>query len=104
MRSLLARDGVEMDAEAEAGPFVLNLCGVAGPVAIPQSRSQHLSRFTFFCSRARAGEDHAWWLRLGYFSTRADAQKWLERLSRVYPNASISEAELTFHSGQLARS
>jgi hypothetical protein len=81
--------------DSETGPFMLNLCGVNGPIAIPQPRSAQLSKFTFFCSRERSGGREAWWLRFGYFDTRADAEKWLERLRRVYPDASISEADVT---------
>lgn len=84
-------------AAEEMGPFVLNLCELSAPVSIPQPRSPEFSRITFFCSRERGGdEEGAWWLRLGYFDTREDAEKWLERLRRMYPRASIAEAELTW--------
>lgn len=84
----------DLETAEEAGPFVLNLCTVAGPIAIPQPRSELLSRFTFFCSRSQSGDRQTWWLRLGYFTTRDDAEKWLQRLVRVYPGATIAEADI----------
>jgi len=84
------------DAEGEVGPFVLNLCSVPGPIAIPQPRSPDLTRFKFFCSRGWEGQREECWLHMGYFPTRADAEKWLELLRRVYPQAFVSEAQVTF--------
>jgi hypothetical protein len=80
----------------ERGPFVLNLCELSAPVSIPQPRSPEFSRITFFCSRERTDGQESWWLRLGYFDTREDAEKWLERLRRMYPRAAIAEAEMTW--------
>jgi hypothetical protein len=76
--------------------FILNLCPVAGPVAIPQPRSPNLTRFSFFCSRGWEGQREQYWLHMGYFPTRADAQKWLDLLRGVYPEAFVAESEETF--------
>jgi hypothetical protein len=86
--------GVEGDEDV--GPFVLNLCPVAEPIVIPQPRPSSPARFTFFCSRGREGNVEKRWLHMGYFATRADAEKWLSVLQRVYPQAFVSQAELTF--------
>ena len=33
---------------------------------------------------------------MGYFSTRGEAMKWREVLARVYPQAFVSQAQVTF--------
>ena len=94
-RAAFGEPGQSGDAESEVGPFVLNLCSVPGPIALPQPRSRDLTRFTFFCSRGSEGERQQCWLHMGYFSTRTEAQKWLGVLHRVYPKAFVSQAQLT---------
>jgi hypothetical protein len=81
---------------SDVGPFVLDLCAMPGPIAIPQPRSEALSRFSFFCSRRPENGGEGYWLCMGYFGTRAEAQKWLEVMRRVYPAAWITQAEVTF--------
>jgi len=78
------------------GPFVLNLCPVAEPLAIPQPRSSELNRFQFFCSRGLEGNVEQCWLHMGYFSTRVEAEKWLIFLRRIYPQAFVTQADVTF--------
>jgi hypothetical protein len=80
----------------EVGPFVLNLCPVAEPIAVPQPRSSDLTKFTFFCSRGWEGNVEQCWLHMGYFATRPEAEKWLMVLQRLYPQAFVSQAEVTF--------
>jgi hypothetical protein len=82
--------------DADVGPFVLNLCPVAEPLAIPQPRASGLNRFMFFCSRGWEGNVEQCWLHMGYFATRAEAEKWLTVLVRLYPHAFVSRAEVTF--------
>ena len=82
------------DVPEEAGPFVLNLCPLPGPIIIPQARSPHLIRFRFFCSRG-SEEEGKFWLRMAYFLTRAEADKWLAILRAIYPQAFVSEAPIT---------
>jgi hypothetical protein len=84
------------EGDDEVGPFVLNLCPVSEPIAIPRSRSAELTKFTFFCSRGWEGNVEQWWLHMGNFATRADAEKWLVVLQRIYPQASVTPAEVTF--------
>jgi hypothetical protein len=84
------------DCEREVGPFVLNLCPVQQHIAIPQPRSAHLTNYAIFLSRGLEGGRERCWLHMGYFSTRAEAQKWLGVLQRVYPEASVTSAALTF--------
>lgn len=79
-----------------AGPFVLNLCSVPGPISIPQPRAPGLSRYAFFVSRGVEGNREQSWLHMGYFASRAEAEKWLEVLHRVYPFAFVTAAPLTF--------
>ena len=80
----------------EAGPFVLNLCSVPGHLSIPQPRAPGLSRYAFFVSRGLEGNREQCWLHMGYFGSRAEAEKWLEILQRVYPLAFVTPAPLTF--------
>lgn len=80
----------------DVGPFVLDLCSMPGPIAIPQPRSELLNKFSFFVSRRdEAGRD-SYWLCMGYFPTRAEAQKWLQLMRRVYPSAWVTQADVTF--------
>jgi hypothetical protein len=88
--------GQRRNVQTEAGPFVLNLCPVPGPIAIPQPRSPQLVRYAFFCSRGLEGDREQCWLHMGYFPTRAEACKWLDVLRRVYPLAFLSAARSTF--------
>jgi hypothetical protein len=85
-----------VDGDEDVGPFVLNLCPVTEPIAIPQPRSPEMTKFTFFCSRGWEGNVEQWWLHMGYFATRAEAEKWLAILQRIYPQAFATQAEVTF--------
>ena len=80
----------------DVGPFVLNLCPVTEPLAIPQPRASGLNKFTFFCSRGWEGNVEQYWLHMGYFATRTEAEKWLMVLQRLYPQAFVSQTEVTF--------
>jgi hypothetical protein len=90
----------EVAGTNDVGPFVLDLCAVPAPIAIPPPRSEALNRFSFFCSRRPENGRDSYWLRMGYFATRAEAQKWLEVMRRVYPSAWIAQAEVTFSSAE----
>jgi hypothetical protein len=89
---LEARD----DERGKGGPFVLNLCTVPGGLSIPQPRSPDLVKYAFFVSRAAAGDDDSFWLHMGYFASREEADKWRERLHRIYPLAFVTPAPATF--------
>lgn len=88
----------DVAASDDVGPFVLDLCSMPGPISIPQPRSQLLNRFSFFVSRREEAGRDSYWLCMGYFGTRAEAQKWLELMRRVYPNAWVAQADVTFAS------
>jgi hypothetical protein len=90
------RYGNEDEGLAEVGPFVLNLCPLQEFISVPQPRSAHLMRYAFFVSRGLEGAREQYWLHMGYFSTRAEAQKWLATLQRVYPEAFVTSAAMTF--------
>lgn len=93
--SIDSETGLARGAQEEGAPFVLELCEVASPVAIPQPRAGQPSRFTFFCSRDQRGAQEKWRLHMGYFPTRAEAEKWLGVLQRLYPEACVCPAEIT---------
>src|SRR5262245_33830548 len=64
------------DATHEVGPFVLNLCAVRSPLAIPPLRAQSLVKYCFFVSRGFEGDRERFWLHMGYFDSRDEAHKW----------------------------
>jgi hypothetical protein len=84
------------EGDEDVGPFVLNLCPVAEPISIPQPRAAEMTKFTFFCSRGWEGNVEQWWLHMGYFPTRAEAEKWFVVLQRLYPQAFVTQADVTF--------
>jgi hypothetical protein len=84
-------------AAAASQSFVIKLCSVPTPIAIPQPRSPQLTHYNFFFGRDVEDGRELYWLHMGYFSTRAQAQKWLEILRGAYPNAFVCEAQSPFH-------
>jgi hypothetical protein len=85
----------DTERDDDVGPFVLNLCPVTDPLAIPQPRASELNRFKFFCSRGWEGNVEQYWLHMGYFAKRAEAEKWLSFLQRIYPQAFVTQADVT---------
>jgi hypothetical protein len=75
---------------AQAGKFVISLCTVAVPIAIPQPRSPQLMRYRFFLHTCWEEGARCHRLYMGYFETREAAQKWLGTLRRIYPSAFVS--------------
>jgi hypothetical protein len=84
------------DALDDVGPFVLNLCKVRSPLAVPQPRARELMKYAFFVSRGLEGSRERFWLHMGYFESRREAQKWLARLHPTYPRAFVTPAAVTF--------
>ena len=74
----------------QAGKFVISLCTVAVPITIPQPRSPELLRYRFFLHTCWEEGARCHRLYMGYFATRADAEKWLLKLRRIYPSAFVS--------------
>jgi hypothetical protein len=72
--------------------FVINLCTLTAPITVPQPRASRLTRYRFFLSRAWMDGQRKYQLNMGYFSSVAEADKWLITLKRVYPSAHVSEA------------
>jgi len=79
-------------AGASTGKFVIHLCVVGAPITIPQPRSPELVRYRFFLHTCWEEGVKRHRLYMGHFATRADAEKWLETLRRIYPSAFVSEA------------
>jgi hypothetical protein len=78
--------------EQQSGRWVINLCSLAAPITIPQPRASRLTRFSFFLSHYREDGRRQYRLLMGYFSSAAEAEKWLVTLKKVYPLAFVSEA------------
>ena len=86
-----ARDPAAATA-ADSGPFVLNLCSSTTPMALAQTDLAELKRFTFFVSRRFEEGRERFRLHMGYFSTLAEAEEWLNVVREIYPGAWAGEA------------
>lgn len=82
---------VNPSSTAPAGKFVIHLCVVGAPITIPQPRSPDLVRYRFFLHTCWEEGVKRHRLYMGHFQTRAEAEKWLETLRRIYPSAFVSE-------------
>jgi hypothetical protein len=80
---------------ARDGRFILSLCTVAVPIAIPQPRGSQLARFQFFFSHCWEAGRKQYRLQMGYFDSVDEAQKWLGLMSRIYPDAFVMEIPAT---------
>jgi hypothetical protein len=84
-------------APAGTGHFMLTLCRLAAPVSIRPPQSPQLKPFTFFTSRARQPDGgERLYLHMGYFETLADAERWVEAIRGLYPNAFATIAPAAF--------
>ena len=86
-----ARDSAAAPA-ADTGPFVLNLCSSTTPMALAQTDLAELKRFTFFVSRRFEEGRERFRLHMGYFTTLAEAEEWLNVVREIYPGAWAGEA------------
>ena len=86
-----ARDPAAATA-ADSGPFVLNLCSSTTPMALAQTDLAELKRFTFFVSRRFEEGRERFRLHMGYFTTLAEAEEWLNVVREIYPGAWAGEA------------
>ena len=77
---------------AREGRFVINLCSVSQPITIPRSADPQLTRFRFFFSHCWENGRRGFRLNLGFFQTIVEAQKWHAILSKIYPDAFVSES------------
>lgn len=78
-------------ATKRSEPLVITLCSMPVPITIARPRSQHLARFSFFSSPSVERPD-SYWVHMGYFSSRTDAQRWLKILGSDYPDAHVRKA------------
>jgi hypothetical protein len=84
--------GVSTSSDAGAGPFVINLTSSTTPMALSHPDSPELKRFSFFVSRRREDNRERFRLHMGYFSTLAEAEEWLNIIRDLYPGAWAGEA------------
>lgn len=77
---------------ADSGPFVLNLCSSTTPMALAQTDLAELKRFTFFVSRRFEEGRERFRLHMGYFTSLAEAEEWLNVVREIYPGAWAGEA------------
>ncbi len=83
---------MEQESGQQPRRWVINLCSLAAPLAIPQPRASRLARFSFFLSHYWEDGRRHYRLLMGYFPSTAEADKWLATLQRVYPQACVIEA------------
>jgi hypothetical protein len=84
--------GVSTSSDAGVGPFVINLTSSTTPMALAHPDSPELKRFSFFVSRRREDNRERFRLHMGYFSTLAEAEEWLNIIRDLYPGAWAGEA------------
>src|SRR5262245_29263517 len=84
--------GDTADAAQGVGPFVINLCSSTTPMALSHPDAPEMKRFSFFVSRRREDNRERFRLHMGYFSTLAEAEEWLNVIRDLYPGAWAGEA------------
>jgi len=87
--------GEDVLAAAVPGSFIVNLCALSAPQAIPQPRAPELKRFRFFVSRRLTNGRECFFLHMGFFATLAESEKWLSIVRGAYPGASVSKLAAT---------
>jgi hypothetical protein len=80
------------DSAQGVGPFVINLCSSTTPMALSQPDNPDMKRFSFFVSRRREDNRERFRLHMGYFSSLAEAEEWLNVVRDIYPGAWAGEA------------
>jgi len=83
---------MDQESEQHTRRWVINLCSLAAPMAIPQPQAPRLTRFSFFLNHYREEGRRQYRLLMGYFASSGEADKWLGTLKKVYPQAFVSEA------------
>lgn len=83
--------GVGWPRPDRSGDYVLTLCAVRSPAAIPTLKSPHLKDVKFFFRSHHEGGREQHWLQLGYFSSRARAEECLKALRAIYPAAFLGK-------------
>ena len=91
-KAAIPEAGVSASTEAGAGPFVINLTSSTTPMALAHPDSPELKRFSFFVSRRREDNRERFRLHMGYFSSLAEAEEWLNIIRDLYPGAWAGEA------------
>jgi hypothetical protein len=81
-----------MGNDSQSRRLVINLCSLDTPITVPQPRATRLARYSFFLSHSWENGRRHYHLHMGYFSSPAEADKWLVTLKRVYPEAHVSDA------------
>src|SRR5687768_9403842 len=69
--------------------FVITLCALAAPLAVPQPRSGELKNFKFFIHREAVNGRESFKLAMGFFTSREEAERWLLLLRGTYPHAFV---------------
>jgi hypothetical protein len=80
------------DSAQGVGPFVINLCSSTTPMALSHPDNPDMKRFSFFVSRRREDNRERFRLHMGYFSSLAEAEEWLNVVRDIYPGAWAGEA------------
>jgi hypothetical protein len=76
--------------QESAGSFIVNLCALPRP-SVPEHLPVELEGLRPFISRRTKEGVHRFYLHVGFFESRVEAETWLERARAAYPNAFVSE-------------
>src|SRR5262245_26941861 len=74
------RTGDQIAEAAAPGSFILNLCPLERPITVPQPQAPEFQRFHFFIGRCISQSGERFFLTMGFFSGRDEAEQWLCRL------------------------
>jgi hypothetical protein len=79
--------------QAAADPIMLTLCRLQHAVTIKPPKAPQLKPYTFFTSRTRQPDGtELLHLHMGFFATLELAQKWVQVMRSVYPDAVATRA------------
>jgi hypothetical protein len=78
------------ESEGSRGSFIVNLCAVPRP-SIPEHLPVDLEGLRPFLSRRTKDGVHRFYLHVGFFRSRGEAEAWVRTARATYPNAFVSE-------------
>jgi hypothetical protein len=87
------------EAEEPGGSFIVNLCGLPRS-SLPEHLAIDLEGLRPFVSRRTTDGIHRFYLHVGFFRTRVEAETWLSGARARYPAAFVSEIADTLRASE----
>lgn len=78
------------ESEGTTTTFIVNLCRLQRP-SIPEHLPVNLEGLRPFLSRRTKDGEHRFYLHVGFFQSRTEAETWVNAARASYPNAFVSE-------------